>query len=269
MPLELNSPVEPQPPDEDGLPELAEGWCWASVEQVCDRIADCLHSTPKFKEFGFICVDSNCIKPGQIVLDRVRYVDEATFMERNRRMVPHEDDVVFSREGALLGIAVRVPANLQFCLGQRMMIFRLGERVDAKYYESVLNSMTFRSQYTREITGTASPHLNIQDTRKLGIPLPPLAEQRRIVTEVERRLSVVQEVETVIAANLARAERLRQSILKQAFEGKLVAQDPNDEPTSALLEKIWAKRAIQPSNSTASGKRRASKRRHSGFERDR
>jgi len=65
------------------------------------------------------------------------------------------------------------------------------------------------------------------------------------------------------------AERLRQSVLKQAFEGKLVAQDPNDEPASVLLEKIRAKRAIQPSNSTASGKRRASKRRHSGFERDR
>ena len=72
----------------------------------------------------------------------------------------------------------------------------------------------------------------------IPIPLPPLAEQRRIVAEVERRLSVVQEVEAVIAANLARAERLRQSILKQAFEGKLVPQDPNDEPASVLLERI-------------------------------
>jgi type I restriction enzyme S subunit len=157
-------------------------------------------------------------------------------------MVPQENDVIFSREGALLGIAVRVPTNLQFCLGQRMMIFRLGECVDAQYYETVLNSMTFRSQYTREITGTASPHLNIQDTRTLGIPLPPSAEQRRIVEKVERRLSVVQEVDAVIAANLARAERLRQSILKQAFEGKLVPQDPNDEPASVLLEQIRAKR---------------------------
>ena len=74
--------------------------------------------------------------------------------------------------------------------------------------------------------------------RYLVVALPPLAEQRRIVAEVERRLSVVQEVETVLADNLARAERLRQSILKQAFEGKLVPQDPNDEPASVLLEKI-------------------------------
>jgi len=62
------------------------------------------------------------------------------------------------------------------------------------------------------------------------------------VAEVERRLSVVQEVETVIAANLAHAERLRQSILKRAFEGKLAPQDPNDEPACVLLERIKAQR---------------------------
>ena len=69
--------------------------------------------------------------------------------------------------------------------------------------------------------------------RVLPIPVPPLAEQHRIVAEVERRLSVVQEVEATVAANLKRAERLRQSILKRAFEGRLVAQDPEDEPASA------------------------------------
>ncbi len=81
------------------------------------------------------------------------------------------------------------------------------------------------------------------DNEYLAVAFPPLAEQRRIVAEVERRLSVVQEVEAVIAANLARAERLRQSILKQAFEGKLAPQDPNDEPASVLLERIKAHRA--------------------------
>ena len=86
-------------------------------------------------------------------------------------------------------------------------------------------------------------NLTLEICRDLPLPLPPLAEQRRIVAEVERRLSVVQEVDAVIAANLARAERLRQSILKQAFEGKLVPQDPNDEPASVLLERIKAHRA--------------------------
>ena len=69
-------------------------------------------------------------------------------------------------------------------------------------------------------------------------PLPPLAEQRRIVLEVERRLSIADGVEKTVAQSLAQAERLRQGILKKAFEGRLVAQDASDEPAGVLLERI-------------------------------
>lgn len=231
--------VEPAKPDVESLPE---GWCWATVEQVCERVTDCLHSTPVFKESGFVCIDTNCIKPSRIVYEKVRYVDEATFAERNRRMKPEENDVLFSREGALLGVAVSVPANLEFCLGQRMMIFRLNSCIEAKYYENVLNSSIFRSQYASEITGTASPHLNIRDICRFAIPLPPLAEQQAIIADVERCLSVVGELDSTVTANLKRAERLRQSILKEAFAGRLVPQDPSDEPANILLERIRKER---------------------------
>jgi type I restriction enzyme S subunit len=230
--------VEPAAVVTDGLSELPEGWSWASVEQACDRIVDCLHSTPVFSDEGRLCVDSNCIEPGRIVLERARYVDESTFEERNRRMTPLEDDVVFSREGALLGIAVRVPVNLPFCLGQRMMIFRPSAVMLGRFFEHVLNSSVFRSQYRVLVTGTAAPHLNIGDIRLLAVPVPQLSEQHRIVADVERRLSVVAELEATVAANLARAGRLRQAVLKRAFEGRLVAPDADDEPADMLLARI-------------------------------
>ena len=91
--------------------------------------------------------------------------------------------------------------------------------------------------------GSNVPQLNHKDIDPLPFPLPPLLEQQVIVSEVESRLSVADEVEKTITAELKRAEQLRQSILKKAFSGKLVPQDPNDEPASALLERIKAEKS--------------------------
>ena len=87
------------------------------------------------------------------------------------------------------------------------------------------------------------------------IPLPPLVEQRRIVAEVERRLSIIQRAEEAVDASLKRAERLRQSVLKQAFCGRLVPQDLGDEPASALLERIRTERAEAQAATEANLKR--------------
>ena len=94
----------------------------------------------------------------------------------------------------------------------------------------------------------------------MSIPLPPLAEQRRIVAEVERRLSVIRQAEAAVEASLARAERLRQSILKQAFSGRLVPQDPDDEPASALLERVRAEREAEASAASKGKSQRRGKR---------
>jgi type I restriction enzyme S subunit len=101
----------------------------------------------------------------------------------------------------------------------------------------------FRRQVERRVKTTAGIYkISQPEVGSIVVPLPPLAEQRCIVAEVQRCLSVVDELEMQLEANLKRAERLRQAILKRAFEGKLVPQDPNDEPASVLLERIRAER---------------------------
>ena len=112
-------------------------------------------------------------------------------------------------------------------------------------------------RYVSEINhGATRDGINTTQLLSMPVPLPPLAEQQCIVAEVERRLPVIGQAEAAVEANLARAGRLRQSILKQAFSGQLVPQDPNDEPASALLERIRAEREEAEADAAPKGRTR-------------
>jgi type I restriction enzyme S subunit len=98
-------------------------------------------------------------------------------------------------------------------------------------------------QHGRQTTNFAS--LNLTTLKSFPLPAPPLDEQRRIVDEIEQQLSVVDAMAAEIDRALKRSAALRRSILKRAFTGRLVPQDPSDEPASVLLERIAAQRAAE------------------------
>ena len=104
-----------------------------------------------------------------------------------------------------------------------MIRLRLTDTIrESGWLRTLWSSRLIRSQIESRVKTTAGIYKIAQpQVETMAIPLPPLAEQKRIVAEVERRLSVVEELEAVVSANLRRATRLRQSILHQAFEGKL------------------------------------------------
>jgi type I restriction enzyme, S subunit len=108
----------------------------------------------------------------------------------------------------------------------------------------------------KQTTNLAS--INLTKLGALPVPVPPIDEQVRIVDEVERQLSVCADIESALSANLNRAERLRQAILRQAFAGQLVPQNPDDEPATVLLERIRTERAM-PLKHHKPGSRRQSK----------
>ena len=194
---------------------------YLKVGCVCAKIVDCPHSTPKWEKSGKLCLRTTNFKRGYLDLQSPNYVSEETFHDRNRRIIPQPGDVLYSREGSVLGIACTIPSNVYPCLGQRMMLLRSGEKLNNRYLMHYLNSPMVTNHVIATKGGTGSPHINVGDIKEFKIPIPSLEEQSNIVRQIEEQLSSCDNVEKTVDAILTQANAMRQSILKQAFEGTL------------------------------------------------
>jgi type I restriction enzyme S subunit len=130
-------------------------------------------------------------------------------------------------------------ASGRFWVNNHAHVVQTIDQLEQRFLEVFLNG----ADLSGLITGTAQPKLTQANLNKVRVPLPPLEEQRRIVAEVEARLSAIDALRAAIERAQRRSSSLRRAILERAFRGELVAQDPSDEPAAVLLERIKAERA--------------------------
>lgn len=173
------------------------------------------------------------------------YVSNETHNVLLKRSKVYPNDVLMNIVGPPLGKVSIVPNTFpEWNINQAMVRFRCQERLLNKYLMYFLLSENTIRKYARKAKATAGQfNLTLEICRDIEIPLPNILEQLKIVEELESKLTVCDKIEETISHSLQQAETLRQSILKKAFEGKLVTQNPNDEPASKLLEKIKAESA--------------------------
>ena len=238
---------EPAVPDTSNLPDLPGGWVWATVDQLAE-IKGGIQKQPKrapaANPFPFLRV-ANVLR-GRLNLNEVHRI-ELFSGELDKLRLLAGDLLIVEGNGSptQIGRMAIWKGEIEDCVHQNHIIrARLYDGLLPQYVESYWNSPMGASEVSKVASSTSGLYtLSVRKVSYLPVPLAPLTEQHRIVVEVERRLSVIQKTEDSVEANLTRADRLRQSILKQAFSGKLVPQDPNDEPASVLLERIRAERA--------------------------
>lgn len=195
----------------------------STIVKVCEKVVDCPHSTPKWAESGKLCLRTTNFKRGYLDLSEKNYVSNETFDVRNKRLVPKPGDILFSREGAILGIACIIPEEIEVCLGQRMMLLRTNKSINNRFLMYYLNSPMVNKLVMQSIGGTASPHINVGDIKEFLIPTPDISNQLAIVREIEARLSVCDSIEKTVESALKQAGAIRQSILNKAFEGRIQA----------------------------------------------
>ncbi len=260
---------EPVAPDTSGLPELPEGWVWASFDQISGLDIGFAFKSAEFESRGIKLLRGENIEPGAL-----RWVDTRCWPENKlgdyKDLLINEGDIILAMDRPLISSGLKIARakqqDLPCLLVQRMARFKPLAGID-DYIFLVMQERGFVRHLLGGQTGTQLPHISGKGILSFSCSLPSLAEQNQIVAEVERRLSIITDAETQIDANLHRADRLRQSILKQAFSGQLVPQNPDDEPASVLLERIGANadgagatRRVARKRSTEGGRGSAGKR---------
>ncbi|MCG7850424.1 MAG: restriction endonuclease subunit S [ANME-2 cluster archaeon] len=239
---------EPEAPDTTGFSELPEGWVWTNADRLTTVITDGEHITPERSESGILLLSARNIRNGKLSLEKVDYVPQHVYDKISNRLKIEPGDVLLSCSGSV-GRSCVSPNGLIFTLVRSVAVLKPVIE-NGNYISYCLRSSILQKQINEKKTQTAQSNIFQGKIRKLLFPLPPLAEQRRIVVEVERRLSICDKMEETIAESLQKAESLRQSILKKAFEGKLlnekeleeVRNAPDWEPAEKLLERIKAEK---------------------------
>ncbi|OOV46715.1 type I restriction endonuclease subunit S [Leptospira kirschneri serovar Pomona] len=235
--------------EDSSLGELPDGWKWVRLGKIIKTIdGDRGVNYPKKDEFlnqGYcLFLSTKNVRENGFLFQEMIFISK-TKDDQLRNGKLKLNDVVLTTRGTLGNVALydeSIPfQNVRINSG--MLILRtLYDFLNNYYLMKFITSPVFITQLKEKQTGTAQPQIPANVLREIIIPIPCISEQQIIVQEIESRLSVCDKLEDTIQSSLNQAESLRQSLLKKAFEGKLVAQDPKDEPASVLLERIRAEK---------------------------
>lgn len=234
------------------LPQLPDGWAWSRLDELALTITDGDHQAPPQTSQGVPFITISDIKDHRIDFSDTRYVSKSYFDNLSILRKPTLDDILYTVTGSF-GIPCLIDFVRDFCFQRHIALIRPCKSISKRFLFYVLASHHVYAQAIAVATGTAQKTVPLGGLRLFTVSIPSHEEQQQIANVLDSRLSEVDQLEQTIEQALQQSEALRQSILKKAFSGQLVPQDPNDEPASVLLERIRAEKASK--TGTASPKR--------------
>lgn len=236
--------MEPIAPETGDFPELPEGWCWASVDQLerGDRRSayGVLVPGPSVPS-GVPLVRVGDIQEGHVDGSRLKHIARA-IADKFSKTYLQGGEVLLTLVGTIGRTAVAPQGLAGANVARAVGVIPASDLVDPHWIECWFRSPVIRHRMIGRAHEVARKTLNLEDVRRAPVALAPRSEQDRIRAVVEDAESSIDAIGRATQHSALRCERLRQSILRWAFEGRLVDQDPTDEPASRLLERILADR---------------------------
>lgn len=240
---------EPQPVDDSDLPELPEGWCWASLESLIeDGPTNGYSPKTTANANGTPALKLSATTQRRLIINKetIKQLDEIVPTDSKYWLIA--DDILIQRSNSLEYVgatALYDGPSSTYVYPDIIVRIRVGNSVCRQLLCHLLNSPQGSRYFKNNATGTAGnmPKINGTTIRRTPIPLAPLAEQVAMQQLIDSALEIVSNQEVVTTSCEHALNHLDQSILAKAFRGELVPQDPHDEPAAVLLERIRQQRA--------------------------
>ena len=232
--------------DEQEVPfEVPSGWVWTTLEEICTFLSR--GKSPKYsEERKFPVFAQKCnLKEGGISLKQARFLDPSTIDKWDESYKLKTGDILINSTGT--GTVGRTRLFDESYLGaypfvvpdSHVSVVRTSTKIVSEYVYAYVSSLSTQLYLEENLAGsTNQKELYIGVIERLPLPLPPLAEQQRIVEEIERWFKLIDIIEQGKADLQTTIKQAKNKILDLAIHGKLVPQDPNDEPASELLKRI-------------------------------
>ena len=217
--------------------EVPESWVWTTFGNVCKKLTDGSHNPPPKRSNGYTVISAQNIKNGKIVFtDKDRYSDELGFQKENPRTQITNGDIILGIIGGSIGNVAIFDLSVPVIAQRSISI--IYTYVSNIYCFYLLQSTIFQSLFLEKSIGNAQAGVYLGELDKLYIPLPPLSEQQRIVAEIKKWFALIDQIEQGKVDMQTIIKQTKSKILDLAIHGKLVPQDPNDEPAIELLKRI-------------------------------
>ncbi len=204
---------------EDEKPfELPDSWAWCRLGNICNKITDGTHHSPSNTVSGdFKYITAKDIKYDGVNLSKITYVSKINHNEIYSRCNPEYGDLLLIKDGATTGVSTLNNLHEPYSMLSSVALLKISSLLVEKYILQGIRSKYFYKTMRKGMSGVAITRITLKKINYFIIPLPPLAEQKAIVTKVEKLLGICDKLETQITTNQTHAAQLMQAVLKEAF----------------------------------------------------
>ncbi|MCD2179089.1 restriction endonuclease subunit S [Rhizobium sp. C1] len=245
--------------DTSNLPDLPDGWVWATLDEVASSVRNGTSAAPRANQNQFQILRISAVRPMWVDETQIRYLSEDQAVDAKDAIVT-TGDLLFTRYNGstdLVGVGALYSGVPRY-YPDKIIRVRLDPAIQdhAGFFELAVNTGSSRKHIASNIKTTAGQQgLSGESLKLTPIPIPPPNEASEILKRVKQAMGSFSDCQTLLQGQAADASRLRQAILKSAFEGTLVPQDPADEPAAKMLERL--RQAVPKANPRRRGRGKA------------